>query len=96
MIARFNYSSPLGKIGMQADEYGITEVKFIDQSKENNLNPTYPPIKDAVKWLFPGKYSFNISLVPFERHRISTKSLATIKTDSLWDNSDLWATSSEN
>ena len=30
MIARFNYSSPLGKIGMQADEYGITEVKFID------------------------------------------------------------------
>ena len=51
MIARFNYSSPLGKIGMQADEYGITEVKFIDQSKENNLNPTYPPIKDAVRWL---------------------------------------------
>ena len=49
MIARFNYSSPLGKIGMQADEYGITEVKFIDQSKENNLNPNYLPIKDAVK-----------------------------------------------
>ena len=49
MIARFNYSSPLGKIGMQADEYGITEAKFVDRSEENNLNTNYLPIKDAIK-----------------------------------------------
>ncbi len=49
MIARFNYSSPLGKIEILADEYGITEAKFVDRSEENNLNPNYLPIKDAVK-----------------------------------------------
>ena len=51
MIARFNYSSPLGKIGIQADKYGITEVKFVDQPEEDISNPNYPSIKEAVRWL---------------------------------------------
>ena len=51
MIARFNYSSPLGKIGIQADKYGITEVKFVDQPEEDIYNPNYPSIKEAVRWL---------------------------------------------
>lgn len=49
MIARFNYSSPLGKIGIQADKYGITEVKFVDQPEEDISNPNYPSIKEAVR-----------------------------------------------
>ncbi|AXX74826.1 methylated-DNA--[protein]-cysteine S-methyltransferase [Limosilactobacillus reuteri] len=51
MIARFNYFSPLGIIKIQADAIGITEVKFVDQSERDNLNPNYPAIKDAVRWL---------------------------------------------
>src|SRR5699024_1640950 len=46
-----NYFSPLGIIKIQADAIGITEVKFVDQSERDNLNPNYPAIKDAVKWL---------------------------------------------
>lgn len=49
MIARFNYSLSLGKIGIQPDEYGITEVKFVDRSEKNNLNPNYLLIKNAVR-----------------------------------------------
>lgn len=49
MIARFNYSLSLGKIRLQAGEYGITEVKFVDRSEKNNLNPNYLLIKNTVR-----------------------------------------------
>lgn len=51
MIITINYSSPLGIIKLQADELGITSVKFGEQTGKDSSASDSPVIKIAIKWL---------------------------------------------
>ncbi|MBB1109638.1 methylated-DNA--[protein]-cysteine S-methyltransferase [Limosilactobacillus sp. pH52_RY] len=51
MIITVNYFSPLGTIKLQADELGITSVKFCEQARKDSSTSDSPVIKIAIKWL---------------------------------------------
>lgn len=50
-MATKTYRSPLGMILIQADEQGITNLRFVDQPSLANDTGNSPYIKQAVSWL---------------------------------------------